>query len=343
MWPATWGLLPDVTWSSTTFRFSLDQSKGRPPVAYAMNEGSVIPWPHPATRIENMILYKYTRLRHLPSILRDGTFAFPLVSQLNDPCESSIESALDYLKRFHQLPLFAYRPVVRYKVGLMSDVGINPLYDESLPKIRENEKIRQQNERLSQLMRSLKGFRDGVGVLSMTDNPKNTVMWAHYADNSRGACVGVDFDHDFFKCYVPNGAQYGAFLNLFHPEKISYQSERPQYRPESDASAYIRSAFFTKFSDWSYEREFRLLRPICDCTIEAKSNIALYRVPQESIVEVVLGLGTKYQDFEKYVLEPAKDPWFNLAKVESPEGKYSLRLRDMRRDGSLADYQGARV
>jgi hypothetical protein len=40
----------------------------------------------------------------------------------------------------------------------------------------------------------LKHFRDNVGVLSLTTNPTNGVMWAHYADQSKGVCVGIDLE-----------------------------------------------------------------------------------------------------------------------------------------------------
>ena len=78
-----------------------------------------------------MILYKYTGFQNFLSIAERGMLAFPLVSQLNDPCESSIESALSRLRTLEHLPPLAYKPVVEYRAGQFKDVGINPLYDES--------------------------------------------------------------------------------------------------------------------------------------------------------------------------------------------------------------------
>jgi len=70
-----------------------------------------------------MILYKYTRVQNFLSIVERGTLAFLLVSQLNDPCESSIESALSRLRTLEHLPPFAYKPVVEYSVGQFKNVG----------------------------------------------------------------------------------------------------------------------------------------------------------------------------------------------------------------------------
>ena len=83
-------------------------------------------------------------------------------------------------------------------------MGVNPLYDESLPKIEENRRKARQNEGLKRLERLLEHFRDKIGVLSLTADPANAVMWAHYADQSRGVCVGIEFDHPFFESCDPH-------------------------------------------------------------------------------------------------------------------------------------------
>ena len=71
-----------------------------------------------------MILYKYTKFQNFLPIAERSTLAFPLVSQLNDPCESSIESALSRLRTLERLPPLAYTPVVGYRVGQFKDVGL---------------------------------------------------------------------------------------------------------------------------------------------------------------------------------------------------------------------------
>jgi hypothetical protein len=246
-----------------------------------------------------MILYKYTRFHNFLSIAERGTLAFPLVSQLNDPCESSIESALTYLRTLEQLPPLAYKPVVEYRVGQFKDVGVNPLYDESLPKIEENRRRAKQNEGLKRLVRLLEHFRDKVGVLSLTPNPANAVMWAHYADQSRGVCVGIEFDHPFFESYRPSEPFYEEFATVFRMEEVAYRKIRPALQTDMGAAAYIHDAFFTKFEDWAYEREYRLLRPHCDCFNVPGVPVALYQIPVGCITHVVMGLDMSEDDVKK--------------------------------------------
>jgi hypothetical protein len=113
------------------------------------------------------------------------------------------------------LPPFAYKPVVEYSVGQFKNVGINPLYDESLSKIEENKRGARQNEGLKRLEELLEYFRDKVDVLSLTADPANAVMSAHYADQSRGVCVGIEFDHPVFESYHPSEPFYEEVATVF--------------------------------------------------------------------------------------------------------------------------------
>src|SRR5690242_15992394 len=80
-----------------------------------------------------MILYKYVRPQHLESTLRFGTFAFPLISQLNDPFESSADAVfkeVGYQTVNHAAPPIARKPVLKMRFGNYEMDAINPIYDE---------------------------------------------------------------------------------------------------------------------------------------------------------------------------------------------------------------------
>ena len=132
-------------------------------------------------------------------------------------------------------------------------------------KIEENKRRAEQNQGLKRLERLLEHFRDKVGVLSLTADPANAVMWAHYADQSRGVCVGIDFNHSVFDDYHPSEPFYEEFAAVFRLGQVAYLKIRPALQTDVGASTYIHDAFFTKFEDWRYEREWRLLRPHSDC------------------------------------------------------------------------------
>lgn len=100
-----------------------------------------------------------------------------------------------------------------------------------------------------------------VGVLSMAKTYKSIPMWAYYADNQRGFCVGLsvaaiaEYQRQVFE-------RAGELLMLY---TASYQSEIPVVNidvPENFKKEDIEAAmipFFTKGKSWSHEDEVRLL------------------------------------------------------------------------------------
>jgi Protein of unknown function (DUF2971) len=76
------------------------------------------------------------------------------------------------------------------------------------------------------------------GILCFTKDWGNPVLWSHYADGHRGICLGFD---------VPA-------KGLLKP--IQYVRERTSLPipPTFDA---MDKLLFTKYSDWSYEKEWR--------------------------------------------------------------------------------------
>lgn len=76
-------------------------------------------------------------------------------------------------------------PVVKYRIGMLDDAGVNPSYDPNARKRRmeEEEWLNHEIEaRRVQAIDAKKGYR----ILSLSRTPDNMVMWAHYASNSKG-------------------------------------------------------------------------------------------------------------------------------------------------------------
>lgn len=104
------------------------------------------------------------------------------------------------------------------------------------------------------LQSSEKFFRES-GFYSLSETPRNPAMWAHYAANRTGFCIG------FNTCGPPEG--FAAC------PAIKYQKERPKTHlslHNSEISADIikldlelENAFLTKSIDWVYEKERRYI------------------------------------------------------------------------------------
>jgi hypothetical protein len=63
----------------------------------------------------------------------------------------------------------------------------------------------------------VEGVLSRLGVLSLTEDPLNEQMWAHYADGGRGFIIGLDAHHQFF-------LNKDATKNSLH--KVRYTDER---------------------------------------------------------------------------------------------------------------------
>ena len=107
-----------------------------------------------------------------------------------------------------------------------------------------------------------------VGICSLSEIGDDVLMWAHYADSHRGICLqfSVAKGDDYFDQALP----------------VNYARDRPTITlPCRDMDAIIAPAFLTKADFWSYEREWRLIRP--------DRPPGFYRYPPGSLAAIILG------------------------------------------------------
>lgn len=90
------------------------------------------------------------------------------------------------------------------------------------------------------------------GLICMSKDWQNPLLWGHYADKHKGICLGFEVKDD----------------TLFRA--VDYVSERiePNYfqklvDPASNAPSFAEHAFI-KFDGWKYEAEYRTLRRLSD-------------------------------------------------------------------------------
>ncbi len=84
-----------------------------------------------------------------------------------------------------------------------------------------------------------------IGVLSLTENPKNIVMWAHYASNHKGVCIEIN---------VPNDTQ--------SLKKVTYTPDQPEfevYEAMDEKHGRLFDLFYTKSIHWVSEAEWRMV------------------------------------------------------------------------------------
>ena len=164
-------------------------------------------------------------------------------------------------------------------------------------------------------------FRNAYGVLSLTRQPLNPLMWSHYAGEHTGMVIGIDVSDECFTSEVENTipVQFGNVIythtkpsNLFLnslSEKISITQSFSFDRKHIET---YQRAFLYKASCWSYEEEVRIVKaiplpPNPEKFITLKSgefkiinavkgsniiDIPLFSLPKGAIKEVYIGLRT---------------------------------------------------
>ncbi|MFK0665721.1 DUF2971 domain-containing protein [Aeromonas salmonicida] len=105
------------------------------------------------------------------------------------------------------------------------------------------------------------------GIVSLSETQHNLLMWAHYADQHRGMCIGYDsellknrkFDRTYKKLPI-----------ISEPKKIDYDTKKNDFQnyafDKSNCDQMLKSILVkqltTKGDDWIYEKEHRLIIPI---------------------------------------------------------------------------------
>ena len=94
-------------------------------------------------------------------------------------------------------------------------------------------------------------FINKYGVICMSENDWNPVMWGHYADKNRGVCY-----------------RFEVGSSKIWKVKYSKELKRDKKLKKLGEEKVLRSLISTKSSEWRYEREFRFVSRLDDCVKE---------------------------------------------------------------------------
>jgi len=126
-----------------------------------------------------------------------------------------------------------------------------------------------------------------VGVLSLTEDPFNMPMWAHYGANYEGLVVGFDSDSDFFQPKPEEPSPCGELMNVI------YTDTSPVVYVDPGKIDYPKEVFFTKATNWQYEKEWRVIKHLPQASHVSPGpggkEIHLFDVPSQAVKEVIFG------------------------------------------------------
>jgi hypothetical protein len=187
------------------------------------------------------MLYKYFPLssnEHMDRLCKlfQGLIYFSSPAKFNDPFEMMPTSSAPSKDDFEEVMQH-----VHIDYDFLSKSAKRKLYENISNELR-----------ISKPKITTQEWINSLGVLCLTTDPRNILMWAHYGSNHSGVCIG--------------------FGNRFEPfnaaKPIHYSIDRPSI-PVMDLSRnddlLIKSILLTKSHHWSYEKESRIIkRPITE-------------------------------------------------------------------------------
>lgn len=225
-------------------------------------------------------------------MLRGQRIRFSPIHALNDPFEMKphlsavadrdyiLEQARRSVPQVLETELAKLPPSVR---SLLSEERLAAFLSAKVPQTAES-----LGQTIASFMPSIREtlerrFGDLLGILCLSETADNLPMWAHYADSHRGFVVGFDETSPFFDCRV------SPTDDLRHVRRVEYSLDRPSltlvelnsFRP-----------FLTKGTDWAYEREWRMVRPLDDASHVVGNGtdaVHLFDFPAQALTSVILG------------------------------------------------------
>jgi hypothetical protein len=99
------------------------------------------------------------------------------------------------------------------------------------------------------------GLSQEIGVVCLTDDPKNRVMWAHYGESHQGfvaefCCTELPCNDQKAPAFAACGTPFGPAM------KVDYRPNLPTMNADR---TNLKEVFWTKHIAWRYEEEWRMM------------------------------------------------------------------------------------
>ncbi|MBL0568965.1 DUF2971 domain-containing protein [Aeromonas hydrophila] len=110
-------------------------------------------------------------------------------------------------------------------------------------------------------------YNRACGIVSLSETPRNILMWSHYTNQHKGICIGYKSN-----MLVNKEKENPDYPCHYQPIKINYDNRRFDKYTDIIKGAtlsevrreILTKSLTTKSNDWMYEKEHRLIIPMLD-------------------------------------------------------------------------------
>jgi hypothetical protein len=176
------------------------------------------------------VFYKYFTVEDwLPLLLSGASLKFASRATFNDPFDSRAK--------------YKYDAETAHAKKMMRKVTRNM---KPAAGLLERARIRNRTKHPRTLdTLNISNILDTTGILCLSTQWDNLLLWSHYAGMHTGICVGFHSDVDVFRVAFP----------------VRYEEEFPLiHRPADSNETMMQKTFLTKARCWEYENEWRVIK-----------------------------------------------------------------------------------
>lgn len=234
-------------------------------------------------------IYKYMSLKNLEKLILNSSLHFSKVSAFNDPFEFkayiTCDSPKETIKQFFIRECsFSNRRAKRQPIDMKET----------------KEYVKSETSRLL----------GELSVCCFSKNPRNILMWSHYADKHEGVCVKFD---------TLNASLFQQAI------EVSYGSSFiPEYNFFTDSKMEgLHKQIYNKAPDWSYEEEMRIVN------LNGDKKVLFNK---QNLVEIIFGYKCSHLQILKIrdMIKVNKYTNTNFAKMEISQREYRLIRKQLR-------------
>lgn len=246
------------------------------------------------------MLYKYKSFtdEYKDNIITNSALHFSKVENFNDP----LDSRLTYIQNYTE------EEIKEYWLA-------NPQYYKTIKEVLDefgtNEKFIKKQKEINN------NYVSKIGVLSLSANPKNILMWSHYSDNHKGLVYEFeprmfhDKKHNSFTGF-PHEIAYVDKYDLLSYIILDDKKKEEQYTKE----------LLTKHTGWKYEEEYRFI-DLC--------NNGEKQFDKNSLKSIIFGAKAQKNDMN-YMIELCSENGFNhvqFKKAKIMDGRFEIVIEDL--------------
>lgn len=224
-------------------------------------------------------------------LLTEGTISFTKPDKFNDPFDS-----VGNIHKSHHFSGKELKAILKRQGMKMSLKKA----EKKAKKYKENE-LKKIND-----LSFFTEMNSNIGICCLNHNPLNILMWSHYADSHKGFLTEFRFKkQDLIK--TTNQYRYFQPIAVTYSDEISVISIDDRM---NNGGTAVLKVYTTKSFEWSYEKEFRVIRPYASDSIQ--------KLPYDDLICTVIG-GVKISAHDEKTLrkicEDNKIPYFRAERV----------------------------